>query len=69
MILNSLKTILKFTFHVEIKNTMQQHWKLQQLNKTKQKKILQMIISFIYSSEVQFMKMYLKSDHFYTISK
>ena len=59
MILNSLKTILKFTFYVEIKNTMQQNWKIQQLNKTKQKKILQMIISFIYSSEVQFMKMYL----------
>ena len=59
MILNSLKTILKFTFYVEIKNTMQQNWKIQQLNKTKQKKSLQMIISFIYSSEVQFMKMYL----------
>ena len=59
MILNSLKTILKLTFYAEIKNTMQQNWKIQQLNKTKQKKILQMIISFIYSSEVQFMKMYL----------
>ena len=59
MIRNSLKTILKLTFYAEIKNTMQQNWKIQQLNKTKQKKILQMIISFIYSSEVQFMKMYL----------
>ena len=47
MILNSLKTILKFTFYVEIKYTMQQHWKIQQLNKTKQKKILQMIIFHI----------------------
>ena len=41
---------------------------MQQLNKTKEKKTFQMTITLIHSSEVQFMKMLSKSEHFYTIS-
>ena len=38
---------------LDIKNIIQQeNWKIKQLNKTKQNKILQMTITFIYSSKV-----------------
>ena len=57
-----LKIILKITLYVEIKNIIQQNWKIQQSHKTNQMKIVQMTITFIYSSEAEFINVFKKGS-------
>ena len=41
---------------------------MQQFNKTQQNKTLLMTITLLHSGEVKLTKMFLKKDHFYTIT-